>query len=1131
MSAFSKRIHVNPDLKWRYNTTVKINVRGDNLSDVAVPIELSSDVYNSSLKDGSDIRVFRGEEEVPFWVAWFSPNGSVLFTNVSVPCTLRIFYGCPACADVLSPSNASAVASFYEDWSNYIEYGEHIHFYGWSNPRLCSADGFVKERNGSLVMNITKSCPYDLSGSRVKSVCMSHETNISSYAPILSARMKVMNSTSSITNAYLEVRVKVSGHSYALRYGYIPVESGGYDFNITPPDGKWHHIYRNLRDDLESRGVVVGDDAIKVESISLCICGDEHKSRSNNIRGEVMFDDIAILNSHHSIVVGSMERPNLRVYFVSAPEEARLNRTVPVVLDVTNPGSNASAFNISLTSSKSGYTMTKRIPGIESMSNLTVQFNWTPSRDDIPSTTLIATVDSANEIEEANENDNKAIADVSITAPELFIINVSMLGSELKYCFVNASNTIEVTVKNDGAPLDNESFNITLIARKEDTEDDVPDIVTKRVSVKMEEIKERYYTGYSPTDTAIFSYYIGKLQLNWTPRSKGKYNLTFILDSSDEIAERDESNNTYNTSVEVIGKSDLYIERVSVNGIPYRNFTVPVWVFVMNRGDIKVPLNVTFIATATNATNATDAADNSTSITKRVEISPDEVRKVEFKFVPKYTGTYNISVFVDANDEIPETNESNNTYSFSINVSEAPLSPPDTPFLLSGNITYEDGRACAAANVSVSANYYKNMSENSSYWIFMPASLCFDVLCFDVTASDQGGSTNTSSICLNRSNFGYGYLNFNITLPLDMPDIVLETLKVRKKTLVKEKCPVNVTISNQGKSFNDTFNVSFIVKNETALGKEFVVNITNRTINGLKYGESRDISFEFKSDVPGKFHVCVHADASNEIKERNEENNERCAEFYFTSADLIVERVEPCDVFNDVFVNVSNDINVTIANIGDYDISWRYGFDAVSVMFEVLRNGSVIDRDYRTLSEINRSERKVLRFNWTPTATGNYTLSVKVDSSDNIVETNESNNVNSTCVEVKEATKINMLMYTGGGAVIYDSLYVVRNATIFEATCKFCEKHGLEAPKCEDNIITEVAGFSEPKLWIYDERNGTWIPEEANASLIVSQEDIRLVSSGFEFARCISEAGFCAFSHGNASHFISRKANPRQCND
>ena len=158
---------------------------------------------------------------------------------------------------------------------------------------------------------------------------MSHETNISSYAPILSARMKVMNSTSSITNAYLRVRVEVSGHPYALRYGYIPVESGGYDFNITPPDGKWHHIYRNLRDDLESSGVVVGDDAIKVEYIGLSIYG------KGNIKGEVMFDDIAILNSHHSIVVGSMERPNLRVHFVSAPEEARLNRTVPVVLDVT----------------------------------------------------------------------------------------------------------------------------------------------------------------------------------------------------------------------------------------------------------------------------------------------------------------------------------------------------------------------------------------------------------------------------------------------------------------------------------------------------------------------------------------------------------------------------------------------------------------------------------------------------------------------------------------------------------------------------------------------------------------------------------------------------------------------------
>ena len=118
-----------------------------------------------------------------------------------------------------------------------------------------------------MVMNITRSYPHDSSGSWSKSVYMSHDMDISSYAPILSARMKVMNSISSITNAYLKVRVKVSGHSYALRYGYIPVESREYDFSITPPDGKWHHIYRNLRDDLESRGVVVGDDAIKVESL------------------------------------------------------------------------------------------------------------------------------------------------------------------------------------------------------------------------------------------------------------------------------------------------------------------------------------------------------------------------------------------------------------------------------------------------------------------------------------------------------------------------------------------------------------------------------------------------------------------------------------------------------------------------------------------------------------------------------------------------------------------------------------------------------------------------------------------------------------------------------------------------
>ncbi|MCD6210314.1 MAG: DUF2341 domain-containing protein, partial [Methanophagales archaeon] len=1056
-------MHVYPELEWKYNEPIELRCVG-NLSDVAVPIILKRSIfdYTKANPDGSDIRIKDDNgTDLPLWIEnWNNSSESLVWTrlHINYSRTVYLWYGCE---NATTASNASAVASFFEDWNGYEDYGDCTYAWSVKGWRLKphNANGFVRACNNTLNINVSSGM-----------IDIYRDLHINSDAPVLSARLKVDNGTS---KAFVSVEVNIAGKTYNLSYGNVSGEE--FDFNIVPADSEWHHIHRNLRDDLEERGVAVhGDIDIEVKQVLLQV----------EDTGDAYFDDIAILNSNSRLRTGSMQRPDLSIRFVDVPADVRLNRTVPITVEVLNFGQNASEFNVSLYDN--GEVVDNlTLEGIKSMENATCMFNWTPLS--LGTHKLEAFADSGGAIEEFEEGNNNASVNVEVVAPELFISDVQMLKfANVHYCFANTSNNISIVVNNSGtAPIENESFNVSLAVNG------------------IEKEKKRFNVSIGINESCILSFY-------WTPVETGNYTLSFNIDSRHEIDEVEESNNTFTLNVSVFEQSDIVIERVKVHKERYAGFMNPVYVHVRNKGGIGVSFNISFnatlVSTGAGSGAGAGAVVESEMIEKRVcDLRANATEEVEFKWVPSQPGNYTLSIAVDARNEIAEQNETNNLWGGMYEVNETDIIPPG-PLVVTGDVSYEDGRPCSNASFSINLTLNKtefSAKKNDSTYLAVfnltvPTDIRYDRM-LNVFAEDYGGVHNNTIINIGDDTVGEGFLNLNVTLPLNLPDIAVTKLRVYPPPplMLNTTCWVNATIENYGTSTNGSFNVSFKVKDERGHAIE---NETKR-IGPLNYTDKVRVNFTWTPSAPGRFTIVVSADSDGAIKESTERNNVQEEAVKVAASDLAVDIEPPYDIF----VNVSNRINVTVRNIGDADISFAWNrFEheqeqkSINVELLVLKGDIAVFRSYGHLSELNTSESKTVAFNWKPDATGNYTLRAIVDPYDDIVEENESNNEAEMEREVFVPMDVGMLLYSGCGEPYYIKFKVIKNSTLFNATWKGCtligkwkEQDILVYTDNDTGNITGVADIDNPRLWFYDDDNGTWkFIGVANASLVLKDGQI-----------------------------------------
>ena len=207
----------------------------------------------------------------------------------------------------------------------------------------------------------------------------------------------------------------------------------------------------------------------------------------------------------------------------------------------------------------------------------------------------------------------------------------------------------------------------------------------------------------------------------------------------------------------------------------------------------------------------------------------------------------------------------------------------------------------------------------------------------------------------------------------EYPDLKPEEISVEKEIIEGKETTITTLIKNFGKGFTEDFHVALEVDNE-------LVEIKKLT-GGISEGKSKDVEFLYYFTA-GEHCIRVIADYYDEIYEEDERNNEmvKIVKVNETKPDLTIEKVTGIPSF----VNDSEriEVNITLRNLG-HEVDERF--------YVTLRIGDV-EEDQIVDEKIPAGGIYNLSFEITVKGFGYTNAQVRVDSKDDINESNEDNN-------------------------------------------------------------------------------------------------------------------------------------------
>jgi methanogen extracellular protein (TIGR04279 family) len=219
---------------------------------------------------------------------------------------------------------------------------------------------------------------------------------------------------------------------------------------------------------------------------------------------------------------------------------------------------------------------------------------------------------------------------------------------------------------------------------------------------------------------------------------------------------------------------------------------------------------------------------------------------------------------------------------------------------------------------------------------------------------------------------------------LPLPDLKPTAITVKPvEPKAEQPCTVNVTVENVGNIDSGRFNVTVKVDNAT---------IAAFQVEKLPVNSSTTLSLTWTPKVEGVYKLTAIVDPENAVKETNETNNILSLTVTvkpkplpdLTPTTITVAPPEPS-------VGENCTVNVTVLNTGT----------AESPPFKVLLKADGLTVQTLTVEKLPVNGLAVLRFTWTPTRSGNHTLTVIADPDNAVEELNETNNVLSITVTVK----------------------------------------------------------------------------------------------------------------------------------
>ncbi|WP_202320422.1 CARDB domain-containing protein [Archaeoglobus neptunius] len=462
------------------------------------------------------------------------------------------------------------------------------------------------------------------------------------------------------------------------------------------------------------------------------------------------------------------------------------------------------------------------------------------------------------------------------------------------------------------------------------------------------------------TYVTLSAYGSTQAEVPWTPNAPGQTEIRIVVDPDNSVAELYENNNEFSTYV-IVKHINLAIQSVDAPSQVLLNHQYTFKVTIANTGDY--PSESFTVAFKENGVT--------TQSSQVTNVDPSSTVISTFTWTPTNIGTTTIEIVVDSANMIAESNESDNSYkvSYSILAPELKIENVDIPELVYG----------AETTIKVRVSNSGNMQADTDITILEGNSVASTSV-----ASISAGETSTVNLTYTPDVYG----SFQLTVCVDYNNAFSEpneddncytttvttkapnlkaSLDVPSSVEMKEGgVPVNITITNDG-NYNAG---AFTVLIDYSYGSEV------RRISSLAPQES--VSIQTNLDLPVGYHtITVTVDASDEVKESNENDNIVSKSITVTGADLAITSV---DIPETIPLGKTAEITVNVENKGTVQ------FDSYNLTLKV--NGKVVQNVTTSLN--------IVTLQYTPNETGALAIEVEaypvgafdVDTSNNrVVET------------------------------------------------------------------------------------------------------------------------------------------------
>ncbi|BAY75757.1 peptidase S8/S53 [Nostoc linckia NIES-25] len=492
----------------------------------------------------------------------------------------------------------------------------------------------------------------------------------------------------------------------------------------------------------------------------------------------------------------------------------------------------------------------------------------------------------------------------------------------------------------------------------------------------------------------------------------GNYYLLYQADGNNNIAESNESNNIVAKAI-AIKKADLIIQNAINPTVGSVGGSIEVSYQVKNQGTGSAGYSETKFYLSTNTTLSNDdiyldsdylspiSAGASDAVTSTLNISNSIA-----------TGNYYLLYQADGDNDIAESNESNNIVAKAIAIKKADL-------IIQNAINPTVGSVGESIEVSYQV---KNQGAGSAgynetkFYLSINTTLSNDdiYLGYDFMSPIAAGAYDAVTSTINISDSiatGNYYLLYQADGDNDIAEsnesnnIVAKAIAIKKADLIIQNA-INATVGTVGENIE----VSYQVKNQGAGSAGYNQTKFYLSTNTTLSNDDTYLGYDFFSPIAagaysgvtstinisdsiaaGNYYLLYQADGNNDIAESNESNNIVAKAIAIKKADLIIQNaVNPTTATTGGNIQISYQVKNQGAGNAGYSYTKLYlSKDGILSNEDILLNSEYTSS---IASGSYSSETFSIQISKT-IAGGSYYILYQADGSNNIAESNESNNI------------------------------------------------------------------------------------------------------------------------------------------